>query len=193
MASGRRVGRRCVACRARSGRNGRSRGLAARGAACYSWRRRPRLCVVGRFFCCRVDLLRSARPNRIRETAMASSKGSATSEHQPKSDPANADMRLFERSTRSYGRHRRVGTPAELWASPMARPDARPVARPVAGSLSIETSPHLDNRRFVKRHQVGQQQMAWPTMASSHSARCAAAGRRSGGLLSHFWETTPDS
>lgn len=173
------------------------KGLAEPPKTCYPTGRRPRQIVVGRLFCCRVSDPASASANPRRVTAMACTRSSALSEHKPKSDPADArrlPAGLIPRwAGVSAGQHRRSGTAPVSGSSPYPRPVGPLPVRPdwqgsrPAHSESSPADPHVDNRRFVTRHLVNQQhhQMrGWLTMASSHTARCAAAGRRSGGLLS---------
>jgi hypothetical protein len=51
----------------------------------------------------------------------------------------------------------------------------------------------LDNRRFVQRYQAGRHMLRGRASAPSHDARCAAVGRRSGGLDSSIWGAATDS
>ena len=161
-------------------------------------------------FCCRVGRAGPARANPQRVTAMACDRSSALSENKPKSDPADARRlpagvlpRWAGQSSRLLsGQHRQSGTAPASGPSPYPRPvealplrSERPGSRPALPESS-PADPHVDNRRFVTRHLVGQQhhQMpGWLTMASSHTARCAAAGRRFGTFTPDSRRTTPDS
>jgi hypothetical protein len=167
-------------------------GLAADRRTCYSWRRRPRLVVVGRLFSCLAGGTGLIGTTSIRETAMAYSPPSSAAEPQPKSDPGDAGRNLMGLLSHHGGLCWRPGTeadpaasstatPAGLWATPRRRPGRHPILTPL-----------LDNRTVVTRHQVGRQS-ARPTMASSHTARCAAAGRRSGTRAPDPRGARPDS
>jgi len=113
-----------------------------------------------------------ARSMLERENAMGCSRAPASSDAQPYSDPDAAGAILAGWLSDPLIERQHDGTPARAWASTRARP---------VGSRLI---PLLDNRRCVQRRQVGQRDRRRPTTASSHSARYAAAGRRSGWLTS---------
>jgi hypothetical protein len=179
----------------------RPRGLADGRKTCYRTCRRPRLYVVGRLFCCRADLIGPAPSNSIRETAMAYARPSWVAEPQPKSDPADASDNPMGLIRHRGDLHWWAGTEADPAASFPARPAvirAMPGKRPGWHPIPI---PLLDNRTVVTRHQVGQRparparpvRRARPTTASSHTARCAAEGRRSGTRAPDSRRARPDS
>ena len=130
-------------------------------------------------FLCRAESVGRRDRNPRREYAMGCSKAPASKDAQPYSDPDAAGVLWAGRLHGPVIQRQRDGTPADAWASPIARPMLRLI-------------PHFDNRRFVQRRQVGQRDREWPP-ASSHSARCAAAGRRSGWFASQSWEARLDS
>ncbi len=192
--------------------------LAGYRRACYSWRRRPRLYVVGRFFVAEADrCLGEVGP--LRETRMACPPTSTDVEPQPKSrDPAGADGGLSRAEPYLKLQRQPANSLTDAWRARMKRSTySGSLGRQLAagagtflgfdacgtGALAVAPRPDdpalpertaiqlLDNRRFVQRHQAGPTE--WPASAPSHDARCAAAGRRSGGLDSKFWGTPTDS
>jgi hypothetical protein len=161
-------------------------------------------------FCCRASVAGSAIVNLRRAFVMACTRSSAAADHQPKSDPADAGRLpmgvLPHPAGLSARQHRRSGTAPVSGASPDPRPveGVLPTRSGWQGpqpaiSDSFPADPHVDNRRFVSRHRVSRPQHQLPgglTQASSHTARCAAAGRRSGTMFSQGSDsegTPPDS
>jgi len=149
--------------------------------------------VVGRFFCCLAGAHGPVRPNSIRETAMAYAPPSSMTEHQLKSNPSDAGRRLMGLRAHRGGLRWRSGTGAEVATSFSAKPAV--TAGTPSGRSGRQPIPILllDNRTVVTNHQVGRHRTGRPTMASSHTARCAAAGRRSGLRTPTSRSERPDS
>ena len=131
-----------------------------------------------------------------RKTGMVSSDVPAKAGPQLKTDPANSGRAPAAWHRRPLGRRQHHGAPAARSASPpgqrssTGRPGELPTALALAlAPLTPRDTVHLDNRRFVKT--VGWPHEAQPATASSHTARCAAAGRRSGDMLS--WNRSLES
>ena len=149
--------------------------------------------VVGRFFVAWPVLHGLVRPNSRRETAMAYPPPSLAAEPQPKSDPGDAGRKPMGLQPHRRDLRWRSGTGADAAASFSAEPavtEGTPSERSGRQPIPI---PLLDNRTVVTNHQVGRHRTGRLTMASSHTARCAAAGRRSGLRTPSSRSERPDS